>query len=153
VVVSITLVLTGIGTYSISRFSQIHETTEMKEYLADRLKMAKNLSITNQLPDKTTSLKYVKVTILDKILTVEAIKNDGSGTTDSPYFSEVLSDKDTNSITLTNNTFSTNSFGFLSKSGKLTDADGNLSDGPVVIKISNRFGDYNLTINNLGMIQ
>jgi prepilin-type N-terminal cleavage/methylation domain-containing protein len=153
VVVTIMLVLTGIGIYSINKFNQMSETTEMKDYLSTRLKLARNLSITNQLPDKTTNLKYVKITILNDQLTVEAIRNDGTGTTESPYFLDVLNKKSYNSISLTNNSVVVNSFGFLAKSGKLTNSEGNLSNGPVIIRISSGSGDYNLTINDLGIIQ
>lgn len=153
VVISITLVLTGIGTYSISKFNQIHETTEVKEYLFDRLKLARNLSVTNQLPDKSTNLKYVKITVLGNDLTVEAVKNDGTTTSQSPYFSEKLDENGSFSITMTNNSSQVNSFGFSSRDGKLTDADGKLSNGPLIIKISDRLGDYTLTINDLGLIQ
>ena len=152
VVVTITLVLTGIGSYTIGKFNQMRETTEMRDYISDRLKLAKNLSITNQLPDKTTDLKYVKVTFLTDKLIVEGIKNDDVGTTEAPYFSEKLDDMDQNKINLTNKSTSVSSFGFLGKSGRLTDGSGNLSDGPLIIKISNHYSEYRLKINDLGVI-
>ena len=154
VVVVIIMVLTGIGSYSIGKFNRMKETTELRDYVADRLKLARNLSITNQLPDKTVDLKYVKVTFLENNLIVEGMKNNESvGTTETPYFSEKLDDDaDQSQIQLTNNSIGVTSFGFLGKNGRLTDSDGNLSNGPLVIKISNQYGDYSLTINNLGII-
>lgn len=153
VVVTIILVLTGIGAYSIGKFNQMRETSEMKVYLSDRLKLAKNLAITNQLPDKTIDLKYVKVTILNNLLTVTAVKNDGTETTSPPYFSETIDSKKSVSVKVTDNNIPINSFGFLAKEGKLTDVNGNLSNGPLVVKISDRFGDYQITISSLGLIQ
>lgn len=152
IVVTIILVLTGIGSYSIGKFNRMKETTELREYITDRLKLARNLSITNQLPDKTVDLKYVKVTITNNNLKVEGInKNDDTGTTESPYFSEKL-DNSGDQITITNNSVSVDSFGFLGKSGRLTDNNGGLSNGPLLIKISNQSGEYGLTINDLGLI-
>lgn len=153
VVVTIILVLMGIGSYSIGRFNQMKATTEVRDYIADRLKLARNLSITNQLPDKTVDLKYVKVTFAGNNLIVEGIKNDGVGTTEAPYFSEKLADNgNQNQINLIDGSVSVNSFGFLGKSGRLTDSSGNLSNGPLTVKISNQYGDYKLVINDLGII-
>lgn len=152
IVVTIILVLTGIGSYSIGKFNRMKETTELRDYIANRLKLARNLSVTNQLPNKTVDLKYVKVTFLNNNLVVEGInKNDGTGTTESPYFSEKL-DNDSNQINITDNSVSVNSFGFLGKSGRLTDGNGDLSNGPLTIKILNQNGDYGLVINDLGVI-
>jgi len=153
VVVTIILVLTGIGSYSIGRFNRMKETTEIRDYIADRLKLARNLSLTNQLPDKTVDLKYVKVTFANNNLIVEGIKSGGVGTTETPYFSEELDDDGNQSqINLTNGLVSANSFGFLGKSGRLTDGNGDLSNGPLTVKISNQYGDYGLVINDLGII-
>ena len=90
---------------------------------------------------------------LKRHIEVEGIKNDGTGTTETPYFSEKLYDNNTqNRINLTNDSITTNSFGFLGKNGRLTDIDGSLSSGPLIIKISNQYGDYGVTINDLGVI-
>lgn len=153
VVVAVVLVLTGVGSYSINSFIQGREVKQVRDYLSDQLKLAKNLSITNQLPDKSTDLAYVKVIILDGKLTVEGMKNDGTGTTDSPYFSTNNIDDDGDVlITVTNNLSAVNSFGFFGKTGRLTNDMGQLSDGPVVIKIENESESYNLIINDLGII-
>ena len=154
VVVVIIMILTGIGSYSIGKFNRMKETTELRDYIADRLKLARNLSITNQLPDKSVDLKYVKVILSNTNLTVEGIKNGESiGTTETPYFSEKLEDDANQSqIKLTNNSVLVTSFGFWGKNGRLTDGSGNLSNGPLEIKISNQYGDYGLTINDLGII-
>lgn len=152
VVVTIVLVLTGIGSYSIGKFNRMKETTEARDYIADRLKLARNLSTTNQLPDKTVDLKYVKVTFMGDNLIVEGIKNDGIGTTEAPYFSEKIDDIGQNQIKITNGSVGVTSFGFLGKSGRLTDDNGVLSSGPLTIKISNQYGDYELTVSDLGVV-
>jgi len=153
VVVVIIMILTGIGSYSISRFTQTKDVTEAKDYLVDKIKLARNLSITNQLPDRSLELKYVKVSILDGKLMVEGIKNDGTGTTAPPYFVENINNGkiDTN-IALATESSAVNSFGFSGKNGRLTDGEGNLFDGPLVIKISNRYGSFGLKISDLGII-
>jgi prepilin-type N-terminal cleavage/methylation domain-containing protein len=150
VVVAIILVLTGIGSYTINFFIQGREISQVRDSLSDQIKMAKNLSNTNQLPDKSADLAYVKVIILNNKLTVEGVNNNGIGTTESPYFYTNLDDDVL--LTVTNNSVVVNSFGFLGKTGRLTDGDGQASGGPVVIGVVNSSGSYSLMVNDLGVI-
>jgi len=157
VVVGIILVLTGIGSYSINRFIQVNKIIELRDYLSSRIKLAKNLSITNQLPDESVNLSFVKVTISsDNELIVEGIKKDEdgglNGTTEPPYFSVDLEVNEGTTIVLTNNSNVVRSFGFSSKNGRLTDGDGNFSDGPLVVKLTNESEECGLTISELGII-
>jgi prepilin-type N-terminal cleavage/methylation domain-containing protein len=145
VVVAIILVLTGIGSYTISHFNQTSNLVKLRDYLSSQIKLARNLAITNQLPSGNLDLKYVKVIILNNQLTVEGVNNNGIGTTESPYFSNKLDIPGSANITET-------SFGFWGKTGRLTNANGEFSIGPVVIDLTDGSEKYSLSINDLGVI-
>lgn len=153
VVVAVILVLTGIGAYSINQFIQNREVVEMRNYLSDQTKLARNLAVTNQLPDRTADLNYVRFWLNSNNLMVVAYKN-GNSTyiTDSPYFSRTLDMDSDILVTMTNGGVGTTSFGFLGKNGKLTDGAGNLSNGPVVITVSGVGQTSRINISSLGII-
>ena len=119
VVVSIILILVGIGTYSINRFTQLNKVSEVRDYILTRVKLARTLSVTNQLPDQSLGLSYVKVLVSGTKIIVEGIDGVGVGTTETPYFSEELDMPESTTITVTNNSSAVNSFGFSGTSGRL----------------------------------
>jgi prepilin-type N-terminal cleavage/methylation domain-containing protein len=145
VVVAIILVLTGIGSYTISRFTQTRNLVKLRDYLSSQIKLARNLAITNQLPGGGLDLKYVKVVILNNRLTVEGVNNNGIGTTESPYFSNKLEISGNADVTESN-------FGFWGQTGRLTDENGEFSNSPVVIELTDESERYSLSINDLGII-
>ena len=145
VIVSIILILTGIGSYTISHFTQASKISTLRNYISTEIKLARNLAMTNQLPNGDLDLSYVRVLLSNTSLVVSGIDEDGIGTTESPYFSVELEKADTTSITDI-------SFGFLGTTGRLTDESGNLSAGPVVITLTDGSQEYSLTVNDLGII-
>ncbi len=151
VVVGIILVLTGIGTYSIGRFTHTSKLVKLRDYLSTQVKLARSLSITGQLPGGDLGLSYVRVTIVDNNITVEGMKN-GVGTTESPYFSSKIDISGDAQVTVTNNSNSVDSFGFSRSNGRLTDDEGTFSNGPVIIKIADDSEEYSLEIDDLGII-
>lgn len=150
--VTIILILVGIGSYSINNFTQSKKISGVRDELLTQIKLARNLAITNQLPDKTADLKYVRVTVLDKTITVEAIKNDGSIKTETPYFSKKLESSENVSISVLNGSNTITSFGFLGKSGRLVDTNGIFVAGPFTISISDTISNSSFNINDLGII-
>lgn len=153
VVVAIILVLMGIGSYTINQFIQNREVTQMRDYLSDQTKLARNLAVTNQLPDGTADLNYVRFWLSGNRLTIMAYKNNSSiYITDAPYFARDLDMDSDISVTITNNGVGTTSFGFLGKSGKLTDSNGALSDGPVVVTVSGVGQTSRFSVSGLGII-
>ena len=145
VVVTIILVLTGIGSYTISKFTQVSKVSKLRDYLSSEIKLARNLAMTNQLPNGELDLSYVRVSVSNENLVVEGINKSGVGVTESPYFSKKLEKSETTSVTVV-------SFGFLATSGRLTDENGSLLPGPVVIALTDGSEEYGLNINDLGMV-
>jgi prepilin-type N-terminal cleavage/methylation domain-containing protein len=147
VVVAIILILTGIGSYTISHFNQTSNLVKLRDYLSSQIKLARNLAITNQLPSGSLDLKYVKVTISGGRLTVAGMEEGetGVGTTESPYFSNKLDIP--GSVTVTDK-----NFGFWGRTGRLTDVNGEFFNGPVVIDLIDGSEKYSLSINDLGVI-
>jgi prepilin-type N-terminal cleavage/methylation domain-containing protein len=152
VVVAVILVLTGIGSYSISKFTNTSKLVKLGDYLSSQIKLARNLAITNQIPSGLTDLSYVQVSILNNKVTVEAFNNAGVGTTNSPYFTRGLDIDNGMAVTITNDLNVVNSFGFSNTNGRLTDGNGAMSSGPVVIKLTSGSEKYSLTIYELGII-
>ncbi len=152
VVVALILVLAGIGSYSISRFTDTSKLVKLRDYLSSQIKLARNLAITNQIPDGFTGLSYVKVSILGNKINVEAVNAAGVGTTESPYFTKDLETDDDITVTITNNLVAVGSFGFSNTNGRLTGDDGVVSGGPVVVKLTNGSEEYSLTVYELGII-
>lgn len=149
VAVSVMMVLLGIGSYAISEFTQSRKVMSARDEMTTYVKLARNLAMTNQLPDKTTNLRYVRVTISGMTISAEGVAKNGSVFTMAPYFSRtieakgVMADIDNGSIS---------AFGFDGISGKLTDSDGNLRDNPLSIKVAEGSDNYLIRINSLGII-
>ena len=61
--VSIMMVLLGVGSYAISGFTQSRKVMSARNEMTTHIKLARNLAMTNQLPNKTTNLQYVRVTL------------------------------------------------------------------------------------------
>lgn len=139
--VTVILVLAGIGSVSINGFIMSRKIKSAKNEVVSQIKLARNLAITNQLPDGSVDLSYVKVSIVDKLLTTTGVVIDGGTAmsySDSPYFSKNLEIGVSNSVL----------FGFASNTGRLTDGNGVLIDGPVIVSIT---GD-SFNINSLGVV-
>jgi prepilin-type N-terminal cleavage/methylation domain-containing protein len=148
VVVAIILILTGIGSYTISHFNQTSNLVKLRDYLSSQIKLARNLAITNQLPGGSLDLKYVKVAISGDQLVVTGVGVSNGvdfSTTESPYFSNKLDIPGSANITASN-------FGFWGRTGRLTDVNGEFSNGPVVIDLTDGSEKYSLSINDLGII-
>lgn len=152
VVVAITLILVGIGSYSINQFNQTSKLVKSRDSISSQIKLARNLSITNQLPDGKLNLSYVRVTISGNKIIAEGVNGVGIGTTESPYFSSKLEIPEGTVITIINNSNIISSFGFSDKYGRLTDGGGEFLDTPVVVKIVNGSEEYSITISDLGII-
>ena len=148
--VTIMVVLLAIGTFSISQFIETKKVLGVKDELLTQIKLARNLSITNQLPDQTFDLKFVKVTILNKNINVDGIKSDGI-TTLSFFTKNISTDTDL-TINLKNNGTNVTSFGFSGRSGRLTDGNGNLTNGPILITITDGANTNSFNINDLGIV-
>lgn len=149
VVVSIMMVLLGIGSYAISGFTQSRKVMSARDEMTTQVKLARNLAMTNQLPDKTTNLQYVRVTISGMTITVVGVAKSGSVFTAAPYFSKTIEAKGA-TTTINNGTIS--AFGFDGISGKLTDNNGNLSDNPLTLNVVEGSSNYSIGINSLGII-
>jgi prepilin-type N-terminal cleavage/methylation domain-containing protein len=144
VVVAIVLILTGIGSFVVSNFNQTNKVVKLRDYISTRIKLAKNLAITNQLPEQDLGLEYVRVTINKDLLVVEGMQEGQSvGTTESPYFSEKL-DGDTN--------IATTVFGFWGNTGRLTNENGEFSSASKIIIFGSGTTAI-LTVSDLGIIE
>jgi len=150
--VTIVLILVGIGSYSINNFIQSKEMYGVRDEVSAQIKLARSLATTNQLPDKTTDLKYVRVSFSGKIITIEAVKNDGEVETGSPYFSKDLELDENVSISILDGVTAVTSFGFLGKSGRLVDINGVTIAGPIIVTVSNVVNSKSFKINDLGII-
>ena len=106
------------------------------------------MAITNQLPDKTLGLKFVKVTVTGSGVTAVGIDSDGNS---KIFFNNVLTNKDGLTISVTANSSAIDSFGFNSGTGRLLDQSGLFIDGPVNIVLSNG-ASTTLVVNDLGTI-
>ena len=146
--VTIILILTGIGMANFSNLTKSKDlktaTNEISAWLTD----ARNLAITNQLPDKTLGLKFVKVTVTGSGVTAVGIDSDGNS---KIFFNNVLTNKDGLTISVTANSSAIDSFGFNSGTGRLLDQSGLFIDGPVNIVLSNG-ASTTLVVNDLGTI-
>ena len=149
VAVSIMMVLLGVGSYAISGFTQSRKVMSARNEMTTHIKLARNLAMTNQLPNKTTNLQYVRVTISGMTISVVGVAKNGSVFTASPYFSKTVEAK--GSITTINNVL-ISGFGFDGISGKLTDINGNLSDNPLTLNVVEGSSNYSIGINSLGII-
>ena len=152
VTVTVMMVLMGIGSYSIGNFAKSRKNLGVRDELVSQIKLAINLSLTNQLPDQSVNLKFVRVIISGRNITVEGVKNDGSVVTGSPYFTKQISPDADLSISVKNNTTTISSFGFAGKSGRLLNSDGTLTDGPIVINVTDGVNSNVFRINDLGII-
>lgn len=148
VAVSIMLMLLGIGSYTISGFTQSRKVMAARNELTTYIKLARNLAMTNQLPNKTTNLKYVRVTISGMTVSVVGVDRNGALFTGAPYFSKTVEAK---GVTTTING-GVSAFGFNGLSGKLTDNNGNLSDTPLLVNVIEGSTIYSIGINGLGII-
>ena len=152
VTVSVVLILTGIGSYSIGKFIQTSNLVKSRDYLLSQVKLARNLAVTNQLPNNNLGIAYVRVANNGGNIIVTGINSSGVETTQPPYFSKKLDISDDVEVTLKNGSTAITSFGFLASSGRLTDTSGVCSSGPVTIMLTNGSEEYGLTINDLGII-
>ena len=143
VAVSVMMVLLGIS-YAISGFTKSRKVMSARNEMATHIKLARNLAITNQLPDETTNLQYVRVTI-----SVVGVAKNGSVFATAPYFSRTIEAK---GVTTTIDGGLISSFGFDGISGKLTDSDGNLSDTVLTVDVTEGSEKYSIEINSLGVI-
>ena len=151
VVVAVILVLVGIGSYSINQFTEEREVLEARDFLSDQTKLARNLALTNQLPDGSADLNYVKLWFDGDVLMVAAYRDENPDyIIDSPYFSKKM-DQDVE-VTIKNNGEIVTSFGFFGKTGRLTDGEGNVSDGPIEVTVSDSGKSNKFNINSLGIV-
>lgn len=146
VVVSIIMVLTGVGAVSLTSFSHNQKLEGAKGELIADLRLARNMAITSQTPEGTTgSLVYVLVTVGNGTVTSNGIWIDGSGgSNDDEYFSkdnEAANGEDS-------------SFGFSIENGRLTDDIGDLRDTLVLTLSLLEDVDNSkcVEINSLGLI-
>jgi len=149
VAVSVMMVLLGIGSYAISGFTKSRKVMSARNEMATHIKLARNLAITNQLPDETTNLQYVRVTISGMTISVVGVAKNGSVFATAPYFSRTIEAK---GVTTTIDGGLISSFGFDGISGKLTDSDGNLSDTVLTVDVTEGSEKYSIEINSLGVI-
>jgi len=148
VAVSVMMVLLGIS-YAISGFTKSRKVMSARNEMATHIKLARNLAITNQLPDETTNLQYVRVTISGMTISVVGVAKNGSVFATAPYFSRTIEAK---GVTTTIDGGLISSFGFDGISGKLTDSDGNLSDTVLTVDVTEGSEKYSIEINSLGVI-
>lgn len=148
VAVSVMMVLLGIS-YAISGFTKSRKVMSARNEMATHIKLARNLAITNQLPDETTNLQYVRVTISGMTISVVGVAKNGSVFATAPYFSQTIEAK---GVTTTIDGGLISSFGFDGISGKLTDSDGNLSDTVLTVDVTEGSEKYSIEINSLGVI-
>jgi len=122
VVVTVIMVLAGMGAVSLSKFNHNQNLDERKEELISDFKLARNMAITNQLPSNVTSgsLKYIRITLNSGIsVSADAILV-GSESNPRNYFS-----KKNESIR------NTASFGFSIENGRLMNGNGVFVSSPV----------------------
>ena len=146
--VTIILILTGIG---IANFSNLTKSKNLKSATNEVnawLTNAKNLAITNQLPDKTLGLSFVRVTVTGSGVTAVGVDSDGNS---KLFFNNIFTNRDGLTILINNNGSAVSSFGFNSGTGRLLDHSGQFTNGPINIVLNN--GDSStLVINDLGTI-
>ncbi len=152
VTVTIVMVLAGIGSYSINNFTQSRKVVTARDEVLSQIKSAKNLAITNQLPDKSSNLDYVRVSISGKTITVVALNNVGTVINTSPYFSKIMDIDGSVTISLFDNMTSITSFGFDGVTGRLLNSSGEFITGPVRVVLTDGTNSNSFRINDLGMI-
>ncbi len=145
VAMSVMLLLLGIGSYSISKFTQSRKVMVARNELTTYIKLARNLAITNQLPNKKTNLKYVRVTLSGMTISVVGIDDNGVSFSGFPYFSKTIDAKGVTTGGLL-------TFGFSGLSGKLTDSNGNLDDNYLSVNVTEGVDTYSIKVDSLGII-
>ena len=148
VAVSVMMVLLGIS-YAISGFTKSRKVMSARNEMATHIKLARNLAITNQLPDETTNLQYVRVTISGMTISVVGVAKNGSVFATARGVSKACESK---GVTRRIEGGLISSFGFDGISGKLTDSDGNLSDTVLTVDVTEGSEKYSIEINSLGVI-
>jgi len=135
------MLLAGIGTVSISNFSNSKKVESVTSELIDQIKLARNMAITNQLPPGGGSgLKYVGVTTVTNGTVTASLNNSGTN-----YFSKKV-DSGGSGTSVDNRTF-----GFAVNTGRLTEYNGAFINGPVNIGVSGVV-IKTITINDLGVV-
>lgn len=145
VVVTIMMVLTGVGSMSLNNFNGQKELEAIRNDVSAHLKLARNLAITKQLPENDTNLRFVLVNIGTSDVIIAGIDDVGTTKFESPYSKLTINSK--NGIIL-----ASYNFGFSKSTGKLTDNNGNLVGTTMTIVLSRGTDQKILNINNLGMI-
>lgn len=152
VTVTIMMIVMGIGSYSIGNFIQLKKISAARDEILTQIKSAQNLAKTNQLPDKSSNLDYVRVSILGKTITVVAVDNSETVITASPYFSKTMEIEGSVTISLFDNTTAITSFGFDGVTGRLLNSSGDLITGPVRVVIADGSNNNSFEISDLGLI-
>lgn len=122
VVVAVMIVLTGVGSASLSQFNNNQQMDGLKDELMTNLNLARNMAITNQLPDGVGGgVKYVLINLsTGTSVRADAVTNGGN----INYFS-----KENKAIT------TTISFGFSVENGRLTNGSGVLGSTPLCLTL------------------
>lgn len=152
VTVTVIMVLVGVGSYSISSFTQSRKVLTARDEILSQIKSARNLAVTNQLPDKSTNLNYVRVSMSGRTITVSAVNNSGAVVTASPYFSKVMEIDPSVTISMLNDMTAITSFGFDGITGKLVNSSGDFINGPVRVTVTDGTNSNIFRINDLGII-
>lgn len=145
VVVTIMMVLAGVGSMSLNNFNGQKELEAIRNDVSAHLKLARNLAITKQFPDSTTDLKFVRVNIAGDKVFVVGVNGVGTSSSDSPYSTLTISSK-------TGVIMGTYNFGFSKSTGRLMDNEGNLVGTTMTVVLSRGTEQKRININNLGTI-
>lgn len=145
VVVTVILVLAAIGVYTLNGYNKSREVDTLINEIGDYVKLARNLAITNQLPDGATDLSRIHVWVGDNNVAVYGITE--VGVTKS-FFNNKLKRGD--DITLDVNGM--NPFAFRSKTGRLINRFGLFVGNTVSVNVSSGDYDKQFSINDLGIV-
>lgn len=146
VTVTVIMVLVGAGSMSLNTLKGIKELESIREIVSNHLKVARNLAITKQLPDKSFNLEYVRVSFSGNNIAIEGVDDSGIVHTSHPYL--ITSIKTNSGISIN----SRGNFSFIKSTGRLADASGNSVGTTMTVEISREANVKIISISNLGVV-
>jgi prepilin-type N-terminal cleavage/methylation domain-containing protein len=137
---AVIMLLAGIGTVSISNFSDSKKVEGATGELVDQIKLARNMAITGQMPNGGVGLAYVGVKVANDGTVTAMVKSTGPN-----YFVKKID-------SMSGLTVNAATFGFAGSTGRLTDFSGVFIPGPLNLTVTGTSGSKTITISDLGII-